>query len=95
MIITNGYNVYPSYIEEVLSKNKYIFQSAVIGIPHPYKGEVGKCFIVLKEGLKPTLEIKKSITNCLNLKNFINEIIIDLCEYHTFFYKELFSSFFR
>ena len=65
MIITNGYNVYPSYIEEILSKNQYVFQSAVIGIPHPYKGEVGKCFIVLKEGLKPTYEIKRSINKIL------------------------------
>lgn len=80
MIITNGYNVYPSYIEEVLSKNKYIFQSAVIGIPHPYKGEVGKCFIVLKEGLKPTLEIKKSITKCLK-QNLATYAIPEEIEY--------------
>lgn len=65
MIITNGYNVYPSYIEEILYKNEYVYQCAVIGIPHPYKGEVGKCFIVLKEGLKPTYEIKKSINKIL------------------------------
>ena len=48
MIITNGYNVYPSYIEELLAKNEYVFQSAVIGVSHPYKGEVAKAFVVLK-----------------------------------------------
>lgn len=72
MIITNGYNVYPSYIEELLAKNKYVFQSAVIGIPHPYKGEVGKCFIVLKENYKINGEIKRNINKYLkqNLANY-------------------------
>ena len=65
MYITNGYNVYPSYIEEILKQHESIYMAAVIGIPHPYKGEVGKCFIVLNEGLKPTFEIKKSINKYL------------------------------
>ena len=65
MYITNGYNVYPSYIEEILKQHESIYMAAVIGIPHPYKGEVGKCFIVLNEGLKPTFEIKKSINKHL------------------------------
>lgn len=38
MIIINGYNVYPGYIEELLSKNEYVFQSAVVSVTHPYKG---------------------------------------------------------
>lgn len=72
MIITNGYNVYPSYIEELLAKNEYVFQCAVIGIKHPYKGEVAKAFIVLKEGIKPSLEIKRTINKYLkqNLANY-------------------------
>lgn len=61
MYITSGFNVYPSYIEEILLKNEYVFSCAVIGIPHPYKGEVGKAFIVLKEGINPTIEVKKNI----------------------------------
>jgi long-chain acyl-CoA synthetase len=65
MIITNGYNVYPGYIEEILSKNENVYQCAVIGVPHPYKGEVGKCFIVLKEGIKPTFDVKKNINKFL------------------------------
>lgn len=72
MIITNGYNVYPSYIEELLSKHEFIYQSAVIGVPHPYKGEVAKAFIVLKEDIKPTLEVKRVINKYLkhNLANY-------------------------
>ena len=50
MIITSGYNVYPSQIEEVISKHEAVLAVSVIGIPHPYKKEVPKAFIVLKKG---------------------------------------------
>ena len=72
MIITNGYNVYQSNIEELLAKNEYVFQSAVIGVSHPYKGEVAKAFVVLKEGIKPSLEVKRLINKYLkqNLANY-------------------------
>lgn len=61
MYITSGFNVYPQHIEEVLDSHEAVYSSAVIGVSHPYKGEVGKAFVVLKEGIKPTLEIKNSI----------------------------------
>ena len=51
MIITSGYNVYPSHIEEVIEKHPYVLQCTVVGVPHPYKQEVPKAFIVLKEGV--------------------------------------------
>lgn len=50
MIITSGYNVYPSHIEEVIESHPAVLQCSVVGIPHPYKQEVAKAFIVLKEG---------------------------------------------
>ena len=51
MIITSGYNVYPSHIEEVIEKHPDVLQCTVVGIPHPYKQEVPKAFIVLKDGV--------------------------------------------
>lgn len=50
MIITSGYNVYPSHIEEIIESHPAVLQCTVVGVPHPYKQEVGKAFIVLKEG---------------------------------------------
>ena len=50
MIITSGYNVYPSHIEEVLEAHPVVLQCTVVGVPHPYRQEVPKAFIVLKEG---------------------------------------------
>lgn len=50
MIITSGYNVYPSYIEEVIESHPAVLQCTVVGVPHKYKQEVPKAFIVLKDG---------------------------------------------
>ena len=35
--------------------------STVIGIPHPYKGQVAKAFVVLKDGYKDKGKIEKEI----------------------------------
>lgn len=51
MIITSGYNVYPSHIEEVIESHPDVLQCSVVAMPHPYKKEVPKAFIVLKDGL--------------------------------------------
>ena len=62
MIITSGYNVYPSHIEEVIETHPAVLQCTVVGMPHPYKQEVAKAFIVLKDGfhgLFVKLEIKE------------------------------------
>lgn len=50
MIITSGYNVYPSHIEEVIESHPAVLQCTVVGVPHKYKQEVPKAFIVLKDG---------------------------------------------
>ena len=57
MIISSGYNVYPSHIEEVLIKNKYIQEAGVIGVPHPYKVQVPVAYVVLKENIEKTPEL--------------------------------------
>lgn len=61
MIISSGFNVYPSQIEEVLEKHEAIEAVSVIGIPHPYKIEVPKAFVVLKKGYKLDEELKDSL----------------------------------
>ena len=50
MIIVSGFNVYPNEIENVLSTHPGVDEVAVVGEPHPDKGEVVKAmFIVLKD----------------------------------------------
>ena len=62
MIICSGYNVYPSHVEEVIESHPAVLQCTVVGVPHPYKQEVPKAFIVLKEGFHG-LFIKAEIKN--------------------------------
>ncbi len=61
MIISSGYNIYPSYIESVIDRHPAVNFSTVIGIDHPYKVQVAKAFIVLNEGYKPNNETLNSI----------------------------------
>lgn len=61
MIVTSGYNVYPSQIEEVLEKHPAVVDCSVIGIPHPYKIEVAKAYIALKKGYKDTPQLRNEL----------------------------------
>lgn len=61
MIVTSGYNVYPSQIEEVIERHPAVMDSSVIGVPHPYKVEVAKAFIALKQGYKDTPKLRAEI----------------------------------
>ena len=61
MIISSGYNIYPSYIENVILQHPDVQACTVIGKPHPYKGQVAKAYIVLKDDIDVTGKIKKEI----------------------------------
>ena len=60
MIITNGYNVYPSNIEEVTLKCPLVSKCACIGVPDKLRGEVVKIIIVPKNDASPRV-IKKEL----------------------------------
>ena len=54
MIITSGYNVYPSQIENILDAHEAVHMSCVIGVRDPYKMQKVKAFVVLKPGFEPS-----------------------------------------
>ncbi len=60
IIISSGYNIYPSHIESIIESHPSVQNCVVVGVDHPYKVQVAKAFIVLKEGI-PESEAKKSI----------------------------------
>ena len=60
MIISSGYNIYPAHVEQVIEEHPAVLKCTVVGIPHPYKMEVPKAYIVLKNGYSP-LGVRKSI----------------------------------
>lgn len=56
MIITSGYNVYPSRIENVLDSHELVHMSCVIGVPDPYKMQKVVAFVMLKPDVKVSHE---------------------------------------
>ncbi len=49
MVINGGFNVYPQEVENILYEHPDIKECAVVGIPHPEKGEIVKAFLVPKD----------------------------------------------
>ncbi len=50
MILTGGYNVYPSEVEDALYDHPEIHEAAVFGIPHERRGETVAAAVSLVEG---------------------------------------------
>ncbi len=50
MIVSSGYNVYPIYIEKTIEELPEVLKCVAVSIPHPYKKEVAKAFIILEKG---------------------------------------------
>ena len=61
VIVTSGYNVYPSDLEEKINMHPDVLTSIVIGVDDKYRGQKVKAFIVLKQGIKLTDDVKNSI----------------------------------
>ncbi len=56
MIISGGFNIYPSDLEAVLREHAGIADAAVVGVPSERWGETPVAFIVLKSGAALTAE---------------------------------------
>jgi fatty-acyl-CoA synthase len=56
MIISGGANIYPAEIERVIETHPAVVGVAVIGVPDPKWGEVGKAIVELKSGASLTIE---------------------------------------
>lgn len=53
MFISGGENVYPAEVENVLCSHRAVAEAAVIAAPDEKWGEIGRAFILLKEGSSP------------------------------------------
>lgn len=61
MIITSGYNVYPSQLENIIDGNENVLLSCVIGVKDSYKMQKVKAFVVLKPGVAPTEAVRQDL----------------------------------
>ena len=50
MYICGGFNVYPAEVEQVLARLEGVAESAVVGVPDPRLGEVGRAYVVARPG---------------------------------------------
>ena len=61
MIITSGYNVYPSQLENILDAHEFVQMSCVIGVPDPYKMQKVKAFVKLSPDVPANEETKQEL----------------------------------
>jgi long-chain acyl-CoA synthetase len=52
LIISGGFNLYPSEVERVLERHPAVVEAAAVGEPDPIRGEVVHAFVVLNEGME-------------------------------------------
>ena len=61
MLISSGYNVYPSQLENIIDGHEKVLLSCVIGVKDEYRGQKIKAYVVPMPGVEPTEELKKEI----------------------------------
>lgn len=50
MLVSGGFNIYPSEIESVLAQHPSIYEVCVVGVPDDHWGEAVKAVVVLRDG---------------------------------------------
>ncbi len=63
MIISGGFNVYPSDLEAEIVKHEGVLEAAVVGVPSDKWGETPVAFVALKSGQSIAAEALKSWVN--------------------------------
>jgi len=61
MLITNGYNVYPSQLENIIDGHEKVLLSCVIGVKDAQRGQRIKAYIVPMPGVEPNDALKAEI----------------------------------
>ena len=61
MIITSGYNVYPSQLENIIDGHEKVLLSCVIGVKDPYRVQRVRAYVVPMPGMEPTEELKQEL----------------------------------
>ncbi|MBR2123382.1 MAG: acyl--CoA ligase [Lachnospiraceae bacterium] len=65
LIITNGYNVYPGRIENLIDSFPAVSCSCVIGVPDPRRMHRVRAYIVLRDGFEETEALKEELMSYL------------------------------
>ena len=64
MIKVSGYSVFLEEIDTILIQHPAVAEVATIGVPHPFRGEEAKSFVVLADGLNGDVSKEDIIGYC-------------------------------
>lgn len=64
MIVASGYKVWPRDVEDVIYQHPAVKETAVVGVPDPYRGETVKAFVALKEGKEGSITPEEIVSFC-------------------------------
>jgi len=64
MIVASGYKVWPRDVEDVIYQHPAVKETAVVGVPDPYRGETVKAFVALKDGMVGSVGPEEIISFC-------------------------------
>ena len=56
MLVSGGFNIYPSEIEAALAQHPAVYEVCVVGVPDDHWGEVVKAVVVLRQGQQASEE---------------------------------------
>ena len=61
MIISSGYNIYPSQLENIIDSHEKVLLSCVIGVADDYRGQRLRAYVVPVPGITPSEELKQEL----------------------------------
>ena len=63
VIISSGYKIGPTEIEECLAEHDAVASSGVIGVPHDTRGEIPKAFVALAADANASDSMREALQN--------------------------------
>lgn len=60
MIVSAGYNIYPSEVEEFLYEHEAVAEAAVVGVPDERRNEIPVAFVVPAPGVEPGEDVTEA-----------------------------------
>ena len=61
MVISSGYNIYPSQLENIIDRHEKVLLSCVIGVADDYRGQRLRAYVVPAPGIAPSEELKQEL----------------------------------
>jgi acyl-coenzyme A synthetase/AMP-(fatty) acid ligase len=61
VITSSAYRIGPFEVESALVEHRAVAEAAVVGKPHPLRGEIVKAFVALKPGYEPSDELAREL----------------------------------